>query len=83
MDANTNIQLMKIKFIEEFAALNNETLVKKLYEILIREKQQVYESLLKPMTQQTYLQKAEQSNNDISAGDIIDHQDLKKESENW
>ncbi|HVD97304.1 MAG TPA: hypothetical protein VNB90_03800 [Cytophagaceae bacterium] len=83
MDANTNIQLIKIKFIEEFAALNNETLVKKLYEILIREKQQVYESLLKPMTQQAYLQKAEQSNNDISAGDIIDHQDLKKESENW
>jgi hypothetical protein len=83
MDSSMNIQSIKIKFIEEFAGLNNEALVKKLYEILLLEKKLAYEALLKPMTEQEYINKAIQANLDIAEGDVTDHNDLKKESENW
>ena len=78
MDSSMNIQSIKIRFIEEFAGLNNEALVKKLYEKLIQEKKLAYEALLKPMTEKEYLNKAIEANKDIEQGDITDHNDLKK-----
>jgi len=83
MKSSMSIQSIKIKFIEEFAGLNNEVLVKKLYEILIQEKKLVYETLLKPMTEQEYLNKAIKANQDITDGNVTSHKDLKNESKNW
>ncbi len=83
MESSMNIQSIKIKFIEEFAGLNNEALVKKLYEMLIQEKKLAYEALLKPMPEQEYINKAIKANQDISEGSVTDHKDLRNESENW
>ncbi len=83
MKSSMSIQSIKIKFIEEFAGLTNEALVKKLYDILIQEKKHAYEALLKPMTEQEYLNKAIKANQDITDGNVISHKDLRKGSKNW
>jgi hypothetical protein len=78
-----NLQSIKIKFIEEFAGLNNEVLVKKMYDILMQEKKLAYEALLNPMTEKEYINKAVKANKDIAEGNITSHKDLRDESKDW
>ena len=78
-----NIQTIKIKFIQEFAGLNNEELVKKMYDMLIKEKKLAYETLLHPLTEKNYINKALEANKDISEGEYIDHNELKNDSKGW
>ena len=78
-----NIQTIKIKFIQEFAGLNNEALVKKMYDMLIKEKKMAYETLLIPMTEQKYINKALEANKDISESEITDHNELRNDSKDW
>lgn len=78
-----NIQTIKIKFIQEFAGLNNEELVKKMYDMLIKEKKLAYETLLNPMTEEHYINKALEANKDILGGEYTDHNELRNDSKDW
>ena len=51
--------------------------------MLIKVKEMAYKTLLIPMTEQKYINKALEANKDISESEITDHNELRNDSKNW
>ena len=66
-----DIQSIKLKFIEDFLRLKNEQLILKLNELLNREKKNIYENSLKPMTINEFHKGIEQAEKDIEEGNVF------------
>ena len=78
-----DIQTRKYQFIEGFIRLNNLKIIKKLEAVLKKEKQIEFEKTLIPMSKEELIARAHLSNEDIKAGNVISHNNLKEESKSW
>ena len=68
----------KLAFIEEYLRLTNEKIINKLSQVLHSEKEKSQH-----LTQNEMDAMIEESEEDIKLGNVISHQALKQEVQNW
>lgn len=78
-----DIQTKKLKLIEEFLSISDEEFLDNLDYLIQREKQKGNEEILKPLSLNELRDMVEESINDYKKGDVISHEDFKKEVSTW
>jgi len=78
-----DIQSLKINFVQEFLRLKNEQIINRLVGLLREEKKRLYESELKPMTQEDFNEMIDQAEADAKQGRLTEVSSLRKDIDNW
>jgi len=73
----TTLEQKKRKVIEKISLSTNESMIDSMIDFLYSE------NLLQPMTIEEYNAKLQESEEDIAAGRLTSHEDLKKEILTW
>ena len=73
----TDIQSHKVLFIQEYLRLNDEQIINKLSNLLHTEKSKKLNVELKPMTENEFSEKLENSEQDIATGNIYSQQEVE------
>lgn len=73
----TTLEQKKRKVIEKISLSTNESMIDSMIDFLYSE------NLLQPMTLEEYNAKLQESEEDIAAGRLTSHEDLKKEILTW
>ncbi|RPH25465.1 MAG: hypothetical protein EHM93_19990 [Bacteroidales bacterium] len=78
-----DIQARKLEFIEEYIRLSDERIINKLEKLLRLEKEKTVKPKLKTLTQAELGAMIEESEDDISMGNVMSHQSVKQEVLSW
>ena len=78
-----NLEVRKIKFVQEFLRLQNEEIVSELEKFLHKRKVQMIETSFKPITIEQYGAEIDQAMEDSKNGRMIEVSDLKTKIEKW
>lgn len=77
------IHAVKLNLVKKILSLEQESIIKKIDEILENEMVVGYTVDGKPLTQKTYNERIELAEKQLKSGQTISQNDLEKESENW
>ncbi|WP_310991041.1 hypothetical protein [Aequorivita marina] len=78
-----NIEARKIEFIQEFLKLQSDEAISKLEEILRKEKQQLNDRKIEPMSVHELNRRIDKSMEDSKNGRLTEANDLLAEIEEW
>ena len=78
-----NIQTRKLVLIEEFIRMNDENLLSKIESLIKDEKKASHERNLKPMSVNEFHEMIDQAIRESDSGQIISHEELKKQVKTW
>lgn len=77
------IEAVKLNVVKKILSLEQESVIKKIEEILDNEMVVGYTVDGKPLTQKAYNERIEFAEKQLKNGETINQDDLEKESENW
>jgi len=77
------IQAVKLNLVKKILSLEQESIIKKIDEILDNEMVVGYTADGKPLTQKAYNERLEWAEKQLKSGQTISQDDLEKESNNW
>ena len=78
-----DLQTDKLDLIAWISNLHDASLIENLKEIRKKTIVKMYEASMSPMTEDELVARAESANKAIENNEVISHEDLRKESENW
>lgn len=78
-----DIQARKLSFIQEFLRLQNESVIEKLEKVLQKEKKQLFEENLKPMSLDEFNADIDRAVSDAAQGNVISSDELKAKMDKW
>ncbi len=73
----------KLNFIEEFLKVTDENLLTQMEDLMLNAKKKNHEQHLKPMSMDEFLRMAETAKEEVDAGLVTTHEDLKREIDSW
>jgi len=77
------MQAIKLNIVKRILSLEQESIIKKIDEILENEMVVGYTVDGKPLTQKAYNARIELAEKQLKSGETISQSDLEKESESW
>ncbi len=77
------MQAVKLNIVKKILSLEQESIIRKIDEILENEMVVGYTVDGKPLTQKAYDERIELAEKQLRSGETISQDDLEKESENW
>jgi hypothetical protein len=77
------LQAVKLNVVKKILSLEQESIIKKIEQILDNEMVVGYTIDGKPLTQKAYNERIELAEKQLKNGQTISQDDLEKESENW
>lgn len=72
-----DIQTRKLRFMEEYIRLTDESIIEKLAQLLKEEKQKVMQAKLKPMSHEELVEKLDRSEADLREGRLHTQEDIE------
>jgi hypothetical protein len=78
-----DLQSRKITFVQEFLRIQDEEIVSELEKLLRKEKTELYEKTLIPMSIEQFNNEIDQSLSDSQQEKIVSAQDLKNKAQKW
>lgn len=78
-----NLEARKITFVQEFLKLQNEEMISSLENLLQKQKVELLESKLKPMSLEQFHAEIDQSLKDVENGHVIEAKTLKEKVRAW
>lgn len=73
----------KLNFIEEFLKVTDENLLTQMEDLMLNAKKKNHEQHLKPMSMDEFLKMTETAKEEVDAGLVTTHEDLKREIDSW
>ena len=78
-----NLEARKISLIQEFLRIDNEKIISALENFLHKNKSEIFEQNLKPMSLEDFNREIDKALDDEKNNRIISAQDLKKQIQKW
>ncbi len=78
-----SLEARKITFVQEFLKLQNEEMISSLEKLLQKQKVELLESKLKPMSLKQFHAEIDQSLKDVENGHVIETKTLKEKVRAW
>lgn len=77
------VEARKLNFIEEFLKVTDENLLTQMEDLMLNAKKKNHEQHLKPMSMDEFLRMTETAKEEVDAGLVTTHEDLKREIDSW
>jgi len=78
-----DLQARKIEFVQEFLKIQREDIVKRLEELLKKEKQKLYSVRIEPFSNEEFNERIEKSMDDSRNGRLTENKELLAEVKKW
>lgn len=78
-----DLQTRKISFVQEFLKIQSEEVIVRLEKALKKEKKNIKENVLRPMTVEEFNHRIDQSLSDSKNGKLTENDDLATEIQEW
>ena len=78
-----DVSVRKVNFVQEFLRINDETVIRKLEDLMHSERKQTFLNDLQPMTLDEFNAMINQSENDIRNGKCTDANELLQKIQHW
>lgn len=77
------VEARKLNFIEEFLKVTDENLLTQMEDLMLNAKKKNHEQHLKPMSMDEFLRMTETAKEEVNAGRVTTHEDLKRGIDSW